>query len=56
MLEGLGAAGFEWQVANVGVKVAALMTEPIVRRRLRAPVAADRVIVPGRAALDAKRR
>ena len=52
VLEGLGAAGFEWQVANVGVKVAALMTEPIVRRRLRAPVAADRVVFPGRAALS----
>jgi dihydropteroate synthase-like protein len=52
LLESLGATAFAWQVANVGVKVAALMTEPILRRRLRAPLAADRVIFPGRAALD----
>jgi dihydropteroate synthase-like protein len=52
LLENLGPTAFAWQVANVGVKVAALMTEPILRRRLRAPLAADRVIFPGRAALD----
>src|SRR6185437_13424557 len=35
-------------VANVGVKVAALMTADIVERRLKLPAGADRVIMPGR--------
>ena len=34
-------------VVNVGVKVAALMTEPILMRRLPRPLRADRVVVPG---------
>lgn len=37
-----------WRVANIGIKVAALMTELIVRNRLKGPLDADRVIVPGR--------
>ena len=32
-----------WRVANVGVKVAALMTDGIVKSRLKLPVEADRV-------------
>ena len=52
LLAGLGATPFAWEVRNVGVKVAALMTEPILRRRLPRPLAADRVILPGRAGLD----
>lgn len=35
-------------VANVGVKVAALMTTDIVERRLTLPEGADRVVMPGR--------
>lgn len=35
-------------VANIGVKVAALMTTDIVERRLKLPENADRVIMPGR--------
>lgn len=35
-------------VANIGVKVAALMTTEIVERRLQLPQGADRVILPGR--------
>lgn len=35
-------------VANIGVKVAALMTTDIVERRLKLPEHADRVIMPGR--------
>jgi dihydropteroate synthase-like protein len=53
-LESLGPVDFSWEVVDVGVKVAALMTDAIVRRRLPAPLAADRVIFPGRAALDAE--
>lgn len=49
---GLGLPEGSWRIANVGVKVAALMTVAIVRNRLPAPLDADRVIVPGRARMD----
>ena len=39
---------FQPVVANVGVKVAALLTTEIVERRLKLPGGADRVIMPGR--------
>lgn len=42
-------------VANVGVKVAALMTTEIVERRLKLPERADRVIMPGRFRGDLER-
>ena len=48
VLKGLGATNFEWQVLDIGVKVAALMTEAIIRRRIPRPVQADRVVLPGR--------
>jgi dihydropteroate synthase len=54
-LAGLGEVPFAWEVENIGVKVAALMTEPIVLRRIRRPVAADRLVFPGRAGLDPAR-
>ncbi len=38
----------EWCVHDVGVKVAALMTEAIIERRLPRPLNVDRVILPGR--------
>jgi dihydropteroate synthase-like protein len=44
--------GFEWSVVDVGVKVAALMTEAIIARRLTRPVDASRVMVPGRCRAD----
>jgi dihydropteroate synthase-like protein len=43
---------FEWSIFDVGVKVAALMTESIMARRLPRPVDADRIIVPGRCRAD----
>jgi dihydropteroate synthase-like protein len=46
---------FEWSVLDVGVKVAALMTEAIISRRLPRPIAADRVVVPGRCRADLSR-
>jgi len=49
---GLGLPEGSWRIANVGVKVAALMTEAIVRHRLKAPLDADRVIVPGRSRMN----
>lgn len=42
-------------VANIGVKVAALMTTEIVERRLKLPEHADRVIMPGRFRGDLER-
>jgi dihydropteroate synthase-like protein len=46
---------FAWSVVDVGVKVAALMTEAIIARRLPRPVNACRVMVPGRCRADLAR-
>ncbi|ODA68801.1 hypothetical protein A7A08_00635 [Methyloligella halotolerans] len=43
---------FEYEVFDIGVKVAALMTEEIIARRLPEPVEADQVMVPGRCRAD----
>ena len=48
-------AGFEWSIFDVGVKVAALMTEAIISRRVPRPVQADRILVPGRCRADLDR-
>jgi dihydropteroate synthase-like protein len=53
--EELDDAELEPIVANVGVKVAALMTGEIVERRLKLPEGADRVIMPGRFRGDLER-
>jgi len=55
VLESLGPVDFAWEVRDVGVKVAALMTEAILKRRLEAPLPADRVVLPGRARMDLAR-
>jgi dihydropteroate synthase-like protein len=55
VLTGLSDPGFEWTIFDVGVKVAALMTEAIITRRLPRPVEADRVFVPGRCRADLAR-
>jgi dihydropteroate synthase-like protein len=52
VLQGMGPTPFDWSILNVGVKVAALMTEPILLRRLPRPLNADRVVVPGRCRAD----
>lgn len=52
MVAGFGEAAREWRIHNIGVKVAALMTQEIIERRLPRPVEADRVIVPGRCRAD----
>lgn len=41
-------APFAWDVRDIGLQVAALMTAELIRRRVAAPVDADRIIVPGR--------
>ncbi|MEZ2126856.1 MULTISPECIES: DUF6513 domain-containing protein [unclassified Sinorhizobium] len=48
VLAGLGATPFTYEIVDIGVKVAALMTEEIVSRRLPRPLKADRVVLPGR--------
>ncbi len=48
LLDGLGETGFSWSVVDIGVKVAALMSEEIISRRLTLPEGASRVILPGR--------
>ncbi|MCV3241225.1 DUF6513 domain-containing protein [Mesorhizobium sp. ZC-5] len=48
VLSALGTTEFSWEIVDIGVKVAALMTEDIIRRRLKLPEGADRVILPGR--------
>jgi dihydropteroate synthase-like protein len=45
-------ASFAWKVLDIGVQVAALMTEEIIGRRLPKPVEADQIMVPGRCRAD----
>src|ERR1700734_816982 len=55
VLQAMAPTPFDWSIFNVGVKVAALMTEPILMRRLPRPTNADRVVVPGRCRADLAR-
>src|SRR4029079_5083826 len=48
-------ASFAWTVLDIGVKVAALMTEEIIARRLPTPVEADKVLLPRRVSADLER-
>ena len=41
-------APFEWEVREIGLQVAALMTADLIQRRVATPVEADRILVPGR--------
>jgi dihydropteroate synthase-like protein len=55
VLDCMAPTPFDWTVLDVGVKVAALMTEPILMGRLRRPLEADRVVLPGRCRADLNR-
>jgi dihydropteroate synthase-like protein len=55
VLAGMEAPGFTWSVIDVGVKVAALMTEPIISRRLPRPLDATRIMLPGRCRANLQR-
>ncbi len=55
LLAGLGETEFVWEVVDIGVKVAALMTEEIIQRRLKLPEGADRIMLPGRFRGDVER-
>ena len=48
VLHAMAPAPFTWQIREIGVQVAALMTADLIRRRLPEPPQADRVLVPGR--------
>jgi len=58
VLQGIDDAPFTWEVRDIGVQVAALMTADMIRRRVAAPLVseregqlprrADRLMVPGR--------
>jgi len=52
VLAAMQPADFTYDVQDVGVKVAALMTGDLIRRRLPAPVTADRIMLPGRCRAD----
>ena len=49
------APPFTYEILDIGVKVAALMTEPILLNRLSRPLQATRVILPGRCRADLAR-
>ena len=55
VLRAMAPTTFDWAIFDCGVKVAALMTEPILLRRLPRPIPADRVIAPGRCRADLTR-
>jgi dihydropteroate synthase-like protein len=48
VLAGMQPAPFTWEVREIGLQVAALMTADLIRRRVPQPVQAQRIIVPGR--------
>ena len=55
LLRALGAMApddFAWEVRPIGVKIAALMTTDIIRRRLKDLGGASRVLLPGRSRVD----
>ncbi|HVE08261.1 MAG TPA: DUF6513 domain-containing protein, partial [Paraburkholderia sp.] len=48
VLEGIANAPFTWEVREIGLQVAGLMTADMIKRRVALPLAAQRMIVPGR--------
>lgn len=48
VLEGMQPPSFSWEVREIGLQVAGLMTSDMIRRRVEKPVLADRIMVPGR--------
>ena len=52
VLAAIAPTSFTYEIHDVGVKVAALMTADLIRRRLPLPVKADRILVPGRCRVD----
>ena len=48
VLAGIEAPPFTWEVRELGLQVAALMTAEMIQRRLELPGQVDRILVPGR--------
>lgn len=48
VLGGIEPPAFTWEVREIGLQVAALMTADMIARRVALPVQADRIMVPGR--------
>ncbi len=48
VLREMAAEEFDWQIHQLGLKVAALMTADMIKRRLTDIGGADRILVPGR--------
>jgi dihydropteroate synthase-like protein len=48
VLAGMAPAPFTWEVREIGLQVAGLMTADLIRRRVTLPVQAQRIVVPGR--------
>ncbi|MEW8067621.1 MAG: DUF6513 domain-containing protein [Candidatus Thiodiazotropha endolucinida] len=48
VLREMASEAFEWRVHNLGLKVAALMTADMIKRRLNEVGDAQRILVPGR--------
>ncbi|HTH61175.1 MAG TPA: DUF6513 domain-containing protein [Paraburkholderia sp.] len=48
VLDAMAPTPFSWEVREIGLQVAALMTADMIRRRVPTPLAAQRMIVPGR--------
>jgi dihydropteroate synthase-like protein len=55
VMAGLGPTPFHWSVRDIGVKVAALMTQQIIANRLPRSLEANRVLLPGRCRADLDR-
>ena len=48
VLGNIEAQPFTWEVRDIGLQVAGLMTAEMIQRRVPAPIQADRIMVPGR--------
>jgi dihydropteroate synthase-like protein len=48
VLEGMAPTPFSWEIREIGLQVAALMTADMIRRRVPLPLEAARMVVPGR--------
>jgi dihydropteroate synthase-like protein len=48
VLTGMAPAPFEWDVVDIGIQVAGLMTADMIGRRVERPEGIDRILVPGR--------
>jgi dihydropteroate synthase-like protein len=48
VLEGMAPTPFTWEIREIGLQVAGLMTTDMILRRVQKPLSANRLIVPGR--------